>query len=361
MRVLIDGIYTEEKPAALTIIYSLATMFFSVIFILKGREKKSIHMLITIIFLFLALMASALYSETSFGEHFKFILQIYVPCVFLTAATMYRDGLKSAAILFKKYFAIPCVFFMAMVSYRIYKSAEVSGSSFYEFYQNAPNHVIAQTILKLSLVFQVSSIFLIAALFLLLMILNVRSVILAYTLSLINVNAYKYRKREFLKKVFYFGLPAVIIMFFSIDWVEVANRVFFKGRGVETSGVLVNLSSGRTMIYEYYISYISDNFTWVNWLFGAGPIWVSSSGPKLGPHNDVLTMIVSSGLVGLVAIIYCYTLFYRSLNSDAKKVFAISFLVLFMTNGILGHQSNILFVLLYGYLGLKNNTLKLVR
>src|SRR5690606_41867822 len=97
--------------------------------------------------------------------------------------------------------------------------------------------------------------------------------------------------------------------------------------------------------------YIAQNFGVKEWLVCAGPIWLQDGGLRLSAHNDVLNLFVSFGLLGLMGTLACYFYFYRKLSKVGKLIFAVSFSVLFITNGVVFHQSNILFVLLYIFMG----------
>jgi len=66
----------------------------------------------------------------------------------------------------------------------------------------------------------------------------------------------------------------------------------------------------------------------------------------LSAHNDVLNLFVSFGFLGLAGTLACYFYFYSHLPKAGRLIFAASFSVLFVTNGVVFHQSNVLFALL---------------
>lgn len=342
-RVLSDGLYTEEKPMWSLLMHTVLAVVLSLMFMLDGKKKEGVSILVFMLFLFSAMMVSSLYSHVPIINHLKFALQIYIPCLFLAASTLSKERVRECSGRFIKYLSIPSFIFISVLLYATYTVENDRGVSLYQFYQNAPNHVAAQTLLKIAIPSITSSVVLAVIPLLVLIIINVRSVILSYIMSLIFSQKANLMSASFLKKGLLIGLPLIAIAAFSVDWAELYGRVVFKGReaGIE------NASSGRTVIYGYYIRYIIENFTVTEFLFGEGPIWLSDQGPELSAHNDFLNLITSFGVVGTSLVLFLYYNFYKSLEGIGRTIFATTFLVLFITNGVVFHQSNVLFVLLY--------------
>lgn len=347
-RVAIDVIWSGAKPVAVVGYYTVFGLALSLYFLKQGKGGGLLIPLV--VFLFpVTLLASQLNSAVPLFEHIKFALQVFIPCLFLVAVTNVPRLMYQTSVTYKKYFSFGAVFLLMAASYISYMQESLPGESYYQHYTNAPNHVIAQTLLKLSLPLITGGGIWVAASFILIFVLNVRSVMLAYFLSFIMVYRDVFLKKRVLKKLLIFGFPLIVVVAIQADWLEAYNRIVFKDRMVGGSESLVNsASSGRIEIYYMYIQFIIANFSVKEWLIGYGPVWLAPGGPALGPHNDVLTFIISFGLIGSLGAALCYIYFFTKLPSGkARYIFGLCFLVLFLTNGVATHQSNILFVLLY--------------
>jgi O-antigen ligase len=66
---------------------------------------------------------------------------------------------------------------------------------------------------------------------------------------------------------------------------------------------------------------------------------------RLSAHNDLINVFVEFGLLGLIAFFLVYKELYLYLEPRYRSVITFYFIFVFFTNGILFHQSNILFVL----------------
>lgn len=349
-RIAIDILWPSSKPAVAVAYYTFFGILISLYFLSKSKSKsKTRHLLIPLVaFLFpCTLMVSQLNSSVPFFEHVKFALQVFIPCLFLVSITNIPTTMSQASLIYKKYFSIAVLFFLLIASYFSYKAEGQPGIGFYQHYQNAPNHVLAQTLLKSALPLVTSGTVWVIASFLLIFIFNVRSVMLAYLMSLAFTHKDFFLKKKQIKKFFLFLAPLLMFASLQIDWLEIYERVVFKGRNIDSTDALDVASSGRTYIYQMYITHIVNNFGFKEWLFGVGPLWLQDGGPTLSAHNDALNLLISFGLLGLLGTLLCYLYFYIKLPDTGKIIFGASFIALFLTNGLVFHQSTILFSLLY--------------
>ncbi|QSR36413.1 hypothetical protein CFI10_15780 [Marinobacterium iners] len=351
-RVAIDVIWSDSKPATVVGYYTVFGLLLSVFFLKQGKTNAKLIPLV--IFLFpCTLFASQINSEVPLFVHIKFALTVFIPCLFLVSVTNVPGLMYQASLVYKKYLSFGVIFLLMIASYISYIQEAMPGESYYQHYLNTPNHVIAQSHLKASLPLITSGLLWVAIPFTLIFALNVRSVMLAYIMSLIVTHRNLLLMKNTFRKLIIWGLPLLILILVNVDWVEVYDRVVFKGRDAAHAGSVIDAaSSGRLSIYKFYLTYIEENFGIKEWIAGVGPIWLQPGGPSLSAHNDVLNIFISFGLLGLISIISCYWYFYRMLSISGKLIFAISFSVLFITNGVVFHQSNVLFSLLYifGYL-----------
>lgn len=346
-RVAIDVIWSGAKPVAVVGYYTLFGLALSLYFLKQGKASGLLISLV--VFLFpVTLLASQLNSAVPLFEHMKFALQVFIPCLFLVAVTNIPRLMYQTSVTYKKYFSFGALFLLMVASYISYMQESLPGESYYQHYINAPNHVIAQTLLKASLPLMTSGFVWVLVPMSLVFLLNVRSVMLAYFISFAFIHRNVFLRKKAVRNMLIFGVPLLVIAIVQADWVEVYNRVVFKGRDAAHVGNLVDpAASGRLTIYQFYISYIAENFDMKEWLFGVGPIWIQPGGPALSAHNDALNLFVAFGMLGLLSTLLCYLYLYTKLPGTGRVIFLIAFGALFLTNGVVFHQSNILFVLLY--------------
>src|SRR5690606_20264407 len=105
---------------------------------------------------------------------------------------------------------------------------------------------ISQTLLKASLPLITGGGVWVAIPLALVFVLNVRSVMLAYILSLAVTHRNIFLKKRAVRNLMIVGLPLLILVSMNIDWIEVYNRVVFKGRDVADAGSVGDaMASGR--------------------------------------------------------------------------------------------------------------------
>jgi len=205
-----------------------------------------------------------------------------------------------------------------------------------------PFHVVAQTIAKFSILMINQWIgFPIVAL-ILLTVLNVRSALLGFLLAFLIRKYSSFNLRAFLL-VF---VVSVISIAFLLSNSELADaffqRLLYRDRDffeLDTS----NLTSGRDEIWRYY-GQMLEKSSLVELLFGRGAIWLYGSF-QLAAHNDLLNLMVCYGVAGTTGVLYAWYVILSRLDSEYRIPCVALFLMLFFTNGVVFHQSNLLFLL----------------
>lgn len=347
-RVLIDIVFSNQKPQLLVAIYTISMLAISTYLIATTTLSKARSSLILFFLLMSTVLASFLNSNVDFIDHINFSLQILTPLIFLLACSGKQKILIKSGFTFKKYIAAPALILILIFSFLDYRQNNL-GQSFFDYYANNPNHVFAQTSLKISLLFLESVPLLIAG-FVLLGVLNVRSTILALVFSIATFHKNKLMQKRQLIKIIILVIIAAIVILSFVDINQILERAVFKNRTAGNSENIDNLSSGRSEMYAYYVTYLLDKYSFIDWIIGKGPIWLDPKEFNLSAHNDLLNLLVSYGILGFTLISYAYYKFFSSLPKRIKPAAVISFVILFLVNGVIFHQSTILFALLYVYL-----------
>jgi hypothetical protein len=203
-------------------------------------------------------------------------------------------------------------------------------------------HVVAQTIAKFSILLINQWIGLPIIALVLLAALNVRSALLGFLLAFLIKKYSTFNLRAFLVTLAV-SVVAIAVVLSNPELVDAflqrilyRDRVFFEQ---DTS----NLMSGRDEIWRYY-GHMLENSSLLELLFGRGAIWLYGSFPYLA-HNDLLNLMICYGLAGTTAVLYAWYVILSRLHPDYRMPCAALFLVLFSTNGVVFHQSNLLFLL----------------
>jgi hypothetical protein len=203
-------------------------------------------------------------------------------------------------------------------------------------------HVVAQTIAKFSILLINQWVGLPILALVLLTALNVRSALLGFLLAFLIKKYSTLNLRVFLATLA-FSAVAIALLLSNSELVDAflqrilyRDRVFFEQ---DTS----NLMSGRDEIWRYYGQMLADS-SMLELLFGRGAIWLYGSFPFLA-HNDLLNLMICYGLAGTAAVLYAWYVILSRLAPEYRMPCVALFLVLFFTNGVVFHQSNLLFVL----------------
>jgi O-antigen ligase len=136
-------------------------------------------------------------------------------------------------------------------------------------------------------------------------------------------------------------LSAINSDLISID--SILSRFITKNRE-SAGGFAENFSSGRMEIWRYYVNYIAENFTVWNYIFGTGSLELQGK-YRINAHNDVLNIVVNFGFLGFILLVFIYYEIYKRLHPKYRKYVAFYFSFVFIANGIMFHQSNLLFLL----------------
>ncbi len=120
------------------------------------------------------------------------------------------------------------------------------------------------------------------------------------------------------------------------------QRVLYRDRDSSELDTF-NMTSGRDEIWLYYIQML-ERSSLLELLFGHGAIWIYGSF-HLEAHNDLLNLMVCYGLAGTAAVICAWYVILSRLAPEYRGPCVTLFLVLFFTNGVVFHQSNLLFLL----------------
>lgn len=134
----------------------------------------------------------------------------------------------------------------------------------------------------------------------------------------------------------------LLVVAIALNVSDLVDRFLFKGR-VEAD-VWNNLTSGRFDLLLIYVDYISTHFSFLDYILGVGNLNIQGV-MRLSAHNDLINVFVEFGLLGLIAFFLVYKELYLYLEPRYRSVITFYFIFVFFTNGILFHQSNILFVL----------------
>ena len=176
----------------------------------------------------------------------------------------------------------------------------------------------------------------------LLTVLNVRSALLGFLLAFLIKKFRPFNLRAFLVVL----VVSVIATAFLLSNSELADaflqRALYRDRDFfELDST--NLTSGRDEIWLYY-SQMLNNSSLLELLFGRGAIWLYGSF-TLAAHNDFLNLMVCYGIAGTTAVLYAWFVILSRLDAEYRMSCAALFLVLFFTNGVVFHQSDLLFLL----------------
>ena len=206
-----------------------------------------------------------------------------------------------------------------------------------------PFHVVAQTIAKFSILMIDQWVGVPITALILLIVLNVRSALLGFLLAFLIK---KYRSLWSLKAflvVLVVSATVIAVILSSPELVDAfVQRALYRDREPSEMDTY-NMTSGRDEIWLYY-SEMLQRSSLFELLFGRGPIWLYGSF-SLEAHNDLLNLMICYGLAGTATVMYAWYVILSRLDLQYKMQCVGLFLVLFFTNGVVFHQSNLLFLL----------------
>jgi len=205
-----------------------------------------------------------------------------------------------------------------------------------------PFHVVAQTVAKFSLLMINQWIgFPIVAL-ILLTVLNIRSALLGFLLAFSIKKFSSFNLRTFLAMLVVSAVATAYLLSNPELTDAFLQRILYRDRDFFELDAS-NLTSGRDEIWRYY-GQVLENSSPMELLFGHGAIWLYGAFP-LAAHNDLLSLMVCYGFAGTTATLYAWYVILSRLDPEYRTACAALFLVLLFTNGVVFHQSNLLFLL----------------
>ena len=206
-----------------------------------------------------------------------------------------------------------------------------------------PFHVVAQTIAKFSILMIDQWVGVPITALILLIVLNVRSALLGFLLAFLIK---KYRSLWSLKAFLVVLVVSAIVIAVILSSPELVDafvqRALYRDREPSEMDTY-NMTSGRDEIWLYY-SEMLQRSSLFELLFGRGPIWLYGSF-SLEAHNDLLNLMICYGLAGTATVMYAWYVILSRLDLQYRMQCVGLFLVLFFTNGVVFHQSNLLFLL----------------
>jgi len=336
----LDIIYLKDKPSIMVLIFIILSLLVIGYNFGKLLNKTDIALLIMSSVL---ITYPLIFSQEVLIDQFFYDLRVVlVPLVLLACSHLdiSFDRLRNIGqVVIPIALAIFLFIFFSAYSYNILE--------LYKIFDNNPVHPVSQTVAKASFLFFYGKTYILAFLVGILLLLNVRSNLIPIILILLFRNIKKYYKQIIFFSLLLVGLLLVVgsISGNLISLDDIFSRFITKNRSAAHAGGLAeNISSGRVEIWGFYFNYIADNFTVWNYIFGTGSLEMQGKYP-LNAHNDLINVIVNFGFLGVLVLAFLYYEIYRRFHPKYRNYIAFYFIFVFLTNGIMFHQSNLLFLL----------------
>jgi len=331
-RLIVDLIFVNEKPVLIQMAYIFLVSVFCAAVLVNNKVKEAKWL-----FLFFAISMWTLYrSDGAILDQFLYNIKIILVALFLLCVPYTKFNIKFSLDLFRK-FAVYIV--LIGFAYTIF-----SNSMDISTFDNNPMHSISQVIAKTSLAYIGAPLQYLFAFIYMLYYLNVRSnfipiLIIAMVYLVLNVRSRLAR--------FFLVLMSVVTtaeLYASGYFDFFVKRIIFRGK---ESMDFYTASSGRDEIFSYYIDYIAERFTLVDYLFGRGSPALRGE-LIFATHSDLLGLFVNYGLFGLLLSLIMYVCIFRRVSGEYKLFIIFYFIFVALTNGVVFHQSTILLALFFG-------------
>lgn len=333
-----DILNPGEKGPVVVALYVVAALGLTAIKIASSQTSRGdMAICITVVSL---LVVNLLWIPAEATPQLYFSITILLPIIFLLILSGYDQSIFVS--LRKRFliFGTPVLFGLIIFFILGKRGPE---ADLLKSLNEQPFHVVAQTIAKFSILLLGTQWIGPIISLVLLIVLNVRSALLAFLLALLIK---KYRSFWSLKALLVMLVVSAISLAFLMSNPDVLDaflqRVIYRDRDSSEPDIF-NMTSGRDEIWLYY-SQMLQNSSLFELLFGRGAIWLYGSFP-LEAHNDLLNMMACYGLAGTAAVIFAWYVILSRLHPDYRMPCVGLFLVLFATNGVVFHQSNLLFLL----------------
>lgn len=332
-----DILSPGDKGAAVVALYVVATLGLTALKIaLSGTTRGDIVVCATV---FSLLIVNLLWIPAEATPQFYFSVSVLLPIVFLLILSRCEPStfirLRRQALVF----GTPALCGLLLVFFVRDGGLE---ADLLAALNEQPFHVVAQTIAKFSILminqwigFPIASLILLIAF-------NVRSALLGFLLGFLIKKFSSFNMRALLLALLVSVVATTFIMSSSELTDAFLQRILYRDRDFLELDAS-NLTSGRDEIWRYYGQMLEDS-SLVELLFGRGAIWLYGPFP-LAAHNDLLNLMVCYGVAGTTAILYAWYVILSRLGQEYRMSCVALFLVLFITNGVVFHQSNLLFLL----------------
>jgi len=332
-----DIISPDEKGTVVVALYVVVALALTAIKIaLSGTTRGDMAICLTVFWL---LIVNLLWIPAEATPQLYFTVTVLLPIIFLLFLSRCEPsifvGLRKRFLIF----GTPALCGLLLIFFLREGGLE---ADLLTNLNEQPFHVVAQTTAKFSILIINQWIgFPITAL-ILLTVLNVRSALLGFLLAFLIKKYSSVNLRTFLVTLVV-SVTSIAFLLSNSELVDAfLQRILYRDRDFLEQDTF-NLTSGRDEIWLYY-SQMLEKSSLLELLFGRGAIWLYGSFP-LAAHNDLLNLMVCYGLAGTAAVIYAWYVILSRLDSEYRMPCVALFLVLFFTNGVVFHQSNLLFVL----------------
>lgn len=324
-RVGLDFIYPYEKPSIMLGVY----LVFNLVLIFIHMDKFSFRDIKLSLLLLFTTLYSTLLNLHFPAEQLTHVFKVLLPMFFLLSiknSNIDFDILRAKS---KKLFVVATPIFIVLF-FGSFNLADI-----FQDFENNPTHTVSQNIAKIALLYMHPAGIPFMFFFATLVLLNVRSNIIP--VLLLAVKDF-FKSYTIITKI----IVVLVLVFVAVNITGLVDRFLFKGR-VEDD-LFNNMTSGRLELLIIYYDYIVNNFSFIDYILGVGNLNLQGV-MRLSAHNDLINVFVEFGLLGLVAFYLVYKELYMFLEPKFRLAVTFYFIVVFFTNGILFHQSNVLFVL----------------
>jgi hypothetical protein len=341
-RCVLDIAFPDEKQLWLTAGYLfsvLALILFSII-----TSGLAVADAIIIGAVLILMTCNFIWIPGELGPQLYFILTIFIPIVFLlTLSESPNPVFQQLRKRFTQY-GIPTI--VASTLWFIFRQPVTSNLA--DYFNEHPYHVVAQTLAKVGIIFVSEGTLAPAVALLVLALLNVRSALVGYSVAFVLAKIKKlYTLKGAIALVILLVACSGFLLYSSTSWEDIIERIVYRNRTELSGDAASSVSSGRNDIWAYYIDLLMESNA-LEILFGRGGVWVyggGASGGQLEAHNDALNLLICYGLFGTIIICYIWYRILARISDQYRTSCIILFAILFLTNGVVFHQSNVLFLL----------------
>jgi hypothetical protein len=333
-----DILSPGEKGTMVVALYVIVALGLTAIkIVISGTTRGDMAICVTVLSL---LIVNLLWIPAEAVPQVYFSVTVFLPIIFLLFLSRCEPsifvGLRKRSLIF----GTPVLCGLLLIF--LVRESGGSEADLLTSLNEQPFHVIAQTIAKFSILIINQWIgFPIIAL-ILLTVLNVRSALLGFLLAFLIKRYSSLNLRAFLV-VLVVSVIAIAFLLSNAELVDAfLQRILYRDRDFFELDA-ANMTSGRDEIWLYY-GHMLENSSLLELLFGRGAIWLYGSFTLAG-HNDLLNLMVCYGLAGTIAVLYAWFVILSRLDAEYRMSCVALFLVLFFTNGVVFHQSNLLFLL----------------